>query len=58
MVGPSAVANQLVVPLKKLTRAPLIVVSKKKFDVMAHPEAECPSQQNILIFIFSYFTIF
>jgi len=25
---------------------------------MAHPEAEWLSQQNILVFVFSYFTIF
>jgi len=40
-----------------LTGAPLMAIFKKYFDVMAHLDAEWPSQQNILIFIFSYFTI-
>jgi len=34
-----------------------MAIFKKYFDVMAHLDAEWPSQQNILIFIFSYFTI-
>jgi len=32
-----------------------MVVSKKYFDFMAHPEAEWPSQQNTLIFNLSVF---
>jgi len=35
-----------------------MVVSKKYFDITAHPEAKWPSQQNILIFCFFYFTVF
>jgi len=48
MVGPSSVAVQ----------GHLIVASQKGFNVMAHPETEWPSQQNILIlyfFLFHYF---
>jgi len=36
-------------------RDPLLVVSKKNFDVMAHPEAEWLSQKSVLIFSFSLF---
>jgi len=35
-----------------------MVISKNYFDMTAHPEAKWPSQQNILIFCFFYFTIF
>jgi len=28
-----------------------MVISKKYFDITAHPEAKWPSQQNILIFV-------
>jgi len=33
-----------------------MVISKKYFDITAHPEAKWPSQQNIQFFF--YFTIF
>jgi len=36
-------------------RHPLLVVSKKIFDVMAHPEAEWPSQKSVLIFFFFHY---
>jgi len=49
-VPDSAVAAQ--------TCSPPMVISKKYFDITAHPEANWPSQQNILIFCFFYFTLF
>ena len=48
----SAVAAQLRAPQNAM------VISKKSLDVMAHPEAEWPSQQNIPIFYFFLFHYF
>jgi len=54
----TAVAAQLWVP-RNCLKSPLMVISEKSdFDVMAHPEAEWASQQNLLIFNFFYFAIF
>jgi len=36
----------------------MVISEKSDFDVMAHPEAEWASQQNLLIFNFFYFAIF
>jgi len=36
----------------------LMVIFEKEIDVLPRSEAEWPSQQNILIFTSSYFTIF
>ena len=40
------------------TEAPQCWSLKKYFDITANPEPKWPSQQNILIFCFLYFTIF
>jgi len=34
-----------------------MVISKKYFDITAHPEAKWPSQQNTLIFCFIIFFV-
>ena len=50
----SAVAAQLWAP-KNAFRGLQRVISKNDFDIMAHPEAEWPSQQSICIFYFFLF---
>jgi len=53
----SAVAAHLCPPRNVYNPHPM-VKSKKYFDIAAHPEAQWPSQQNILIFSFVCDTIF
>jgi len=50
-VPDSAVAAEIC-PLENANRGPSVVISKKYFDITAHPEAKWSSQQNILIFCF------
>ena len=53
----SAVAAHLCPPRNVYNPHPM-VKSKKYFDIAAHPEAQWPSQQNILIFSFVCDTTF